>query len=360
MNPKQRSIFRLAAFKSGLKGLLFFLAAGLLVAHPKAALAQEQLPQIIKRISPAVVAIETQRGQQRGLGTGFFINAAGHIVTNYHVLAGSEQARIKLRDGNRYPVKRILATNKAADLILLEAELPPGPKPFLELSPKPPEVGEKVYAIGHPMGFEDTVSEGIVSAIRRLPPLGEVIQITTPISPGSSGGPIFNAQGRVIGVARATYRQGQNLNFAVPGKYVLQLKATSGQPFQKFAEEWPKDSLEMAQKGRNLLQKKDYRRALEAFQTAIKAKPDFGEAYYGAGLAAAALGRTDKAREFFEQAAILLPNNPEVRYRLALTYHTLGRKEQAQEEYQRLKKLHPPLAARLRQIMERESSPPRP
>lgn len=342
---------------SCLGGLLLFLLI-LVLSGPLQA--QENLPAVIKRISPAVVAIETQRGQLRGLGTGFFINAAGHIVTNYHVLAGSDQARVKLRDGKRYPIVRILATNKAADLILVAADLPAGPKPFLEVSPRPPEVGEKVYAIGHPMGFEDTVSEGIVSAIRRVPPLGEVIQITTPISPGSSGGPVFNSQGRVIGVARATFRQGQNLNFAVPGKYVLQLKPDAPQPYQKFAAEWPRESLELAYQGRMLLQKKDYRRALRAFEGAIKAKPDFGEAYFGAGMAAAALGRPEKAREYLEQAAALLPNNPEVRYRLALVYHVLGQKEQAQEEYLRLQKLHPPLAARLRQQLSGDLPPRRP
>ena len=314
--------------------------------------AQDQLPAVIKRISPAVVAIETQRGNRRGLGTGFFLNAAGHIVTNYHVLAGSEAARIKLRNGQRYPVKKILAVDKTADLILLEADLPPGPKPFLQLAPRTPEVGEKVYAIGHPMGFEDTVSEGIVSAIRRIPPLGEVIQITTPISPGSSGGPIFTGQGQVVGVARATYKTGQNLNFAVPAVKVLQLKATKPELFKDFAQEWPRNSLELLDKGKAFYQKKDYRRALNAFQEAIQAKPDFGEAYFGAGLAAAALGRLDKATEYLEQAARLLPNQPEVHYRLGLAYHAEGKLQQAQEEYLRLKKLHPPLAARLQRHLE--------
>ncbi len=97
-----------------------------------------------------------------------------------------------------------MAEDKEADLVLITADIPARDISFLEVSGKLPEVGEKIYAIGHPMGLEKTVSEGIVSAIRKLPKLGDIIQITAPISPGSSGGPVFNSSGRVIGVARAT------------------------------------------------------------------------------------------------------------------------------------------------------------
>ena len=83
------------------------------------------------------------------------------------------------------------------------------------------------------------VSEGIVSAIRRLPKLGDIIQITAAISPGSSGGPVFNTSGVVIGVACATYRTGQNLNFAVPGQKVLELKAGGGHSFKDFSRKCP-------------------------------------------------------------------------------------------------------------------------
>ncbi len=102
------------------------------------------------------------------------------------------------------------------------------------------------------MGLEKTVSEGIVSAIRKMPQLGDIIQISAPISPGSSGGPVFNTSGVVIGVARATYRTGQNLNFAVPGQKVLELKGGSGHSFREFSHEMPGDALEKFQQGRDL------------------------------------------------------------------------------------------------------------
>ena len=131
--------------------------------------------------------------------------------------------------------------------------------------------------IGHPMGLEKTVSEGIVSAIRKLPKLGEIMEITAPFSPGSSGGPVFNATGRVIGVARATFRTGQNLNFAVPlGQKVLELKGGGGQSLSAFSREMPGSALEKFQQGRALqLARKDYSKAVQAFQEAITAKSDF-------------------------------------------------------------------------------------
>ena len=108
---------------------------------------------------------------------------------------------IRTQAGRRYPVQRIVAENKEADLVLITADIPASEISPVEVSGKMPEVGEKIYAIGHPMGLEKTVSEGIVSAIRRMPKLGDIIQITAAISPGSSGGPVFNTSGVVIGVA---------------------------------------------------------------------------------------------------------------------------------------------------------------
>ena len=298
--------------------------------------AEDNLPAIVKRISPAVVVVETQRGSKKGLGTGFFINSRGQIVTNYHVIFGADQAVVRTQAGRRYPVKQIVAENKEADLVLLAADIPSSEISPLEVSGKLPEVGEKIYAIGHPMGLEKTVSEGIVSAIRKLPKLGDIIQITAAISPGSSGGPVFNSSGVVIGVARATFRTGQNLNFAVPGRHVLELRGGSGHSFREFSQEMPGDALEKFQQGRIYHAKKDYTKALQAFQEAIKAKPDFAEAYHGAGMSYGAMRRNDLAVENFRQAVRLQPNSPYFHYHLALAYLMEGDKTQARQEYQTL------------------------
>jgi hypothetical protein len=318
--------------------------------------AADTLPAIVKRISPAVVVVETQRGNRRGLGTGFFINTQGHIVTNYHVIYGADQATVKTQDGQRYPVKRIIAEDRTADLVLMSADVPPRLVVPLEVSGKLPEVGEKIYAIGHPMGLEKTVSEGIVSAIRKLPNLGEIIQITAPISPGSSGGPVFNSAGQVIGVARATYRTGQNLNFAVPGQKVLALRGGQGHSFREFSQDMPGAALEQFQQGREFHAKKNYAKAIQAFQEAIKTKPDFAEAYYGLGLSYGAMRKTDLAIANLRQAVRLKPQVPIFHYHLALAYYVAGERQQTWEEYRLLTRLDPELAARLKSLLEK--SPP--
>ena len=319
-----------------------------------AARAQDNLPAIVKRISPAVVVVETQRGNKKGLGTGFFINSRGHIVTNYHVIYGADQAVIRTQAGRRYPVKKIVAENKEADLVLITADIPGQEISPIEVSGKLPEVGEKIYAIGHPMGLEKTVSEGIVSAIRKMPQLGDIIQISAAISPGSSGGPVFNSNGVVIGVARATYRTGQNLNFAVPGQKVLELKGGgSGHSFREFSQEMPGNALEMYQKGRACHAQKDYTSAVQAFQEAIKAKPDFAEAYHGAGMAYGAMKRTNLAVENFRQAVRLQPATPLFHYHLALAYLMSGDKDLARQEYRTLSSLDPNLAAKLKEVLQK-------
>ena len=318
-----------------------------------AAWAQENLPAMVKRISPAVVVVETQKGNKRGLGTGFFINSRGQIVTNYHVIYGADQAVVRTQAGRRYPVKRIVAENREADLVLVTADIPASEISAIEVSGRLPEVGEKIYAIGHPMGLEKTVSEGIVSAIRKLPKLGDIIQITAAISPGSSGGPVFNASGVVIGVARATLRAGQNLNFAVPGKFVLDLKSGGGHSFREFSQEMPGAALEKFQQGRIYHTNKDYTRAVQAFQEAIKAKPDFAEAYHGAGMAYGAMHRSELAVENFRQAVRLQPNVPYFHYHLALAYLMAGDKEQARQEYQTLSNLDPNLAGKLKGMLNK-------
>jgi hypothetical protein len=314
---------------------------------------EDNLPAMVKRISPAVVVVETQKGNKKGLGTGFFINPQGHIVTNYHVIAGTEQATIRTQEGRRYPVKRIVAENREADLVLISADIPARDITSVEISGKLPEVGEKIYAIGHPMGLEKTVSEGIVSAIRKLPNLGDIIQISAPISPGSSGGPVFNSTGRVIGVARATYRTGQNLNFAVPGQKILELKGGSGQSYTESSRGMLGNALELFQQGRVYHARKDYGKAVQAFQEAIKAKPDFAEAYHGVGMANGAMGRPDLAIENFRQALRLKPEVPYFHYHLAMAYYAAGDKNKAREEYRILTSLDHNLADRLKTMLNR-------
>lgn len=178
--------------------------------------------EIARRTLPSVVGIQTDRGS---LGTGFVIAADGLIATNFHVVKGARQVRVTTADERTFTEVRVAGFDQAHDLVLLR--VPARLRP-LRLQRAELEVGQKVVAIGHPFGLSNTVSDGLVSALRHLGPGRDLIQISAPISSGSSGGPVLDDRGKVIGVATLQGRVGQNLNFAIPIGYVAALAEEGG------------------------------------------------------------------------------------------------------------------------------------
>ena len=190
-----------------------------------AARAQDGLPELIKRVLPAVVTVAgfNAAGKVIRLGSGVFIDPEGHLITNLHVINGVARAEVKLSKGEVYPLTEMVAADPKADLVKLAVNLPGGAPHYLPVSGARPEVGERVVVLGSPLGLEHTVTEGLVSAIRTVRDRGEFLQISAPIAPGSSGGPVVNMKGQVIGIATFQVR-GQNINFAVPGYRILALR----------------------------------------------------------------------------------------------------------------------------------------
>jgi len=169
---------------------------------------------IIKDASPSVVKIVVYdiTGTKRGEASGFFI-ARGKIVTNAHVVDGAYSAEVHSLL-NRYEQITISKRDNDVDLALLTVNGVEEPSMALadtgELRP-----GQRVLAIGNPLGLVRTVTDGLISAVRGVPGVLQIIQISAPISPGSSGGPLLNLRGEVIGVTSAGMSEGQNLNFAI-------------------------------------------------------------------------------------------------------------------------------------------------
>ncbi len=188
----------------------------------------ESLPSLIKRIAPSIVSVFTydNKGEFLKLGSGFFISQNGDIITNYHVIQGASSAEVKTSDGKTYPITYIVAEDEQSDIIRLSVDVPSKYVLPLSLSKAIPEVGERILVYGSPLGLEKTVSDGIVSAVREIPDFGKIVQITAPVSPGSSGSPVLNMQGEVIGVATFQMVEGQNLNFAIPSERITNLTLT--------------------------------------------------------------------------------------------------------------------------------------
>jgi S1-C subfamily serine protease len=192
---------------------------------------------IVKQASPAIVHIETANGH---VGTGFVLDPSGLVATNLHVVAGSSEIKVRLADGNIYNVNQVAGFDRVHDLALLRIQ-PPKALPTLRLGDSDKmTAGDKVIAIGNPLGVLDlTVSDGLLSSVRQLcgdrelADVGDknckdpmkLLQFSAAISQGSSGGPLFNEAGEVVGLTTLFLGQGQLLNFAVPANYLKQLVA---------------------------------------------------------------------------------------------------------------------------------------
>jgi hypothetical protein len=189
--------------------------------------------KLVERSKSAIVSLRLtdSKGREAGTGSGFFIKgpdtlpyAPVLLVTNRHVAALGAGGHATLADGTILTLAALVAEDECADLVLLHVEGGGRGVPMLALAPMLPREGEPVLVIGNPQGLGHSVSDGIVAAIRKLEG-GAVIQITAPISPGSSGSPVLNLHGQVVGVATASLVSGQNLNFAVPSERIHRLLA---------------------------------------------------------------------------------------------------------------------------------------
>jgi hypothetical protein len=171
---------------------------------------------------PSVVAIVTEDS----LGSGFVVGKDGLVATNLHVVAGYTKALVVLHDRREFPVVEIFNADPRRDIAILRIDAKELTPLALGDSDKV-RPGEPVVAIGHPLGLTDTVSSGLVGAVRKVEADFTVLQISAPIAPGSSGGPLFDDRGKVIGVATAILLGGQNLNLGVPINDVKNLLAAS-------------------------------------------------------------------------------------------------------------------------------------
>ncbi len=184
-------------------------------------LEEQSVRELVKQLGEAVVQVRAPSG----LGSGFILNEEGYLITNFHVIEGETQLSVEVYhvrngqlDRRSYKQIRIVAMNKFQDLALLKIDDKDAPK-FAAVPLGDSDalaVGERVFAIGSPLGLERTVTEGIVSTkTRQL--MGELyLQTTAQINPGNSGGPLFNLRGEVVGVTNMKLAFGEGLGFAIP------------------------------------------------------------------------------------------------------------------------------------------------
>ncbi len=175
---------------------------------------------VVDQVSPAVLGVRAARGAGGGAGTGFLITSDGFALTNSHVAHGAEKLLVTLAENDRLEAE-LIGDDPATDLALLRVAA--RDLPLVELGDSQAlRVGQLVIAMGDPLGFQATVSSGIVSATSRAMRsqqgrlIENVIQHTAPLNPGNSGGPLVDSRGRVVGINTAIIAMAQGIGFAVP------------------------------------------------------------------------------------------------------------------------------------------------
>jgi hypothetical protein len=307
---------------------------------------QENLPELVRRAKPSVVAIVTydSKGDALLTGSGFFI-APGQVVTNLHVVKRAHRAEIKTLAGKGrfYSVTGVLAVDEEGDLALLSVGTPPERNRAVEVSTILPEEGEKIFVIGNPLKLEGSVSDGIVSAIREVPGVGRIVQVTAPISHGNSGSPVFNLKGQVVGVVTVKVTNGQNISLAIAAGRLEDLRP--GSPRQLIQLPVTTKGGDMAdavyRRGLDSLWLGNYESALGFFENAVNRNPQRADAWMQVGYCKVKQGRNEEAIQAYQQALQLRPDSEDAHNKLGDAYYFAGRFDEAIDSYKEAARLSP-------------------
>ncbi len=337
-----------------LRSTIFFLT--FLFFHSPNSYSQSlSAEQIYKKVSGAVVVVYAydDNNELAAQGSGVVLNDKGYVVTNYHVLSGNSSLKI-LHGKEIVPYVDIIGIDVEKDILILKIEAKKFPAVTIGDS-KSLNIGQRVYAIGSPMGLENSISEGIISGLRSVDELKRnFIQMTASISPGSSGGAVVNDKGDLIGISTLTAREGQNLNFAIPIDDILKVEISSyikNDAFKDFEffkegydaeekgnyedaikyyslyiEKYPNDTDAYNNRGVAKSKLEDYIGAIQDFNKAIELNPNYSAAYSNRGLAKRDLKDYRGAIEDYDKAIELNPNS-------TATYYNRGTVEGKLKDY---------------------------
>ena len=307
---------------------------------------QESLPALVKRVKPAVVAIATYdaNGEVLMTGSGFFLRP-GQVVTNLHVIRGAHRCEVRTLDGKGkvFPVAGTIAMDEEGDLALLSVAMPPERARSSEVAKALPDEGESILVIGNPLKLEGSVSNGIVSAVREVPNVGRIIQITAPISHGNSGSPVFNLKGQVVGVVTVKVTNGQNINLAIGAARLERLRPGQLRSIASLANgEKSRDAADSSYRtGLESLWLGNYDNALGYFETAANRNPRRADAWVQVGYCKVKQGKNEEAIRAYQNALELNPNSDEIHNKLGDAYYYAGRMQEAIACYSRAASLNP-------------------
>jgi tetratricopeptide (TPR) repeat protein len=311
--------------------------------------------ELYKRLSPSVFVVETLDAGGSVIAKGSAVAvASGEVVTNRHVIEEGVSWRLK-RGSRTWPIT-VTRLDPDHDLCQLKAAgLSARPVPIR--SSDTLAVGERVFAIGSPEGLELTLSEGLISGLREYQN-SHLIQTTAPISPGSSGGGLFDVQGHLVGITTFFFKEGQNLNFALPGEWIQALAKRAVSSNKEAKTDTPAfQALLLMQVGFKAFGDLDLERASDAYHEALRLQPGLADAWYwlgaideGQAFKRVSEGKEpnwtqahEKAIEAYTKALELRPDFAGAWCALGNSYFALGRKVEALHALQEAIRLNPRL-----------------
>ena len=275
--------------------------------------------EIYSKINDAVVTIYTfdSNGKILSQGSGVVLNDKGWVVTNYHVFAGADKLVVKHKE-KVVEYTNIIGLDVEKDILILKIK----DKTFHSViigNSDLLKVGQKIYTIGSPMGFENTMTEGIISGLRHFEKEAKsFIQISAAISPGSSGGAVVNAKGQLIAITTSTVTEAQNLNFAIPVNDVLAVYRQDG------IKQNEMDAAVYFYKGVNEAEKQNYDAAISNYEKAIALNSEYTAAYNNLGVVYNDKGDIETAIIYYEKAIALNSEYGTAYNNLGVTYGEKG------------------------------------
>lgn len=351
-------------------GLMVLIAAAL---APLPVVAAKSPEQIFEQASQSVVVINTFDGEGNPINQGGGVVTARELLTtNCHVIEGAASLEVIHR-------QQVYAATPAAANVerdLCQIRVPQLNAPRVTLNTGRVRVGQRVYAIGAPEGLELTLTEGLISSLREFEG-SQYIQTSAGISLGSSGGGLFDTEGRLIGITAFFVGEGPNLNFALPAAWIAELergtraKAAAGgqEPADarwarrvsdarakkdwpavvSLSQQWvrvmPKSARAWQELGDAYAATNRPRRAIPAYQQAVRYDGDSFDAWHNLGWTYLALNQYDRAIESLQEALRISPGHARATYNLGAAYFGQGLRDKVQEVHAQLRRIDPPLAA---------------
>lgn len=287
--------------------------------------------QVFDAVKDSVVVVKTldMEGKQVSQGSGVLL-PGGMVATNCHVI--KDGASFKIGRGKQFVAATIYASDHDKDICLLDAKDFSG-KPASLGKAASLKIGEPVYAVGAPKGLELSLSDGIVSQLRGSSP--PFIQTTAAISPGSSGGGLFDSEARLVGFTTLYIDGGQSLNFAMPVEWLADIK-----PSKKIVSK-QRNQIDWLTRAAALEEKKDWLGLLTWGKQWAKIEPDHSVAWFSIGRAHGGLNQPDQAIAAYRQALQINPDDASAWYNLGHSYDDIKRYDDAITAYRQVIRIDP-------------------